>query len=186
MRRHGTLTRWNTERGFGFITPTEGGDPVFVHVTAFPRDGRQPVVGERVSFELEASAEGKARAVRVLRPGQAGHRGTPARSRPGRPATGRPRSRRLLGTAALLAVVTAGVYLHSRLSQPPAQADAPAPFATLPAARPAPAFRCEGRTHCSQMRSCEEATWVLQHCPNTAMDGDRDGVPCESQWCAAR
>ena len=45
------------------------------------------------------------------------------------------------------------------------------------------ASRCDGRTHCSQMRSCEEATYFLQHCPNTQMDGDRDGVACERQWC---
>ena len=43
--------------------------------------------------------------------------------------------------------------------------------------------RCDGRTHCSQMRSCEEATYFIQHCPNTQMDGDNDGVPCERQWC---
>lgn len=44
-------------------------------------------------------------------------------------------------------------------------------------------FSCDGRTHCSEMRSCEEATYFIQHCPNTKMDGDGDGVPCEKQWC---
>lgn len=44
-------------------------------------------------------------------------------------------------------------------------------------------FSCDGRQHCSQMRSCAEATYFIQHCPNTKMDGDGDGVPCESQWC---
>ena len=44
-------------------------------------------------------------------------------------------------------------------------------------------FSCDDRTYCSQMRSCEEATYFLNHCPNTKMDGDRDGIPCESQWC---
>lgn len=38
-------------------------------------------------------------------------------------------------------------------------------------------------THCSQMRSCAEATCFLRHCPDTRMDGDDDGVPCERQWC---
>lgn len=47
----------------------------------------------------------------------------------------------------------------------------------------APAFRCDGRQHCSQMRSCSEAKYFLAHCPGTKMDGDRDGVPCEEQWC---
>jgi Excalibur calcium-binding domain len=48
---------------------------------------------------------------------------------------------------------------------------------------PSPQFRCDGRTHCSQMRSCEEATFFLRNCPNVKMDGDNDGIPCEQQWC---
>jgi hypothetical protein len=40
-------------------------------------------------------------------------------------------------------------------------------------------FECDGRTHCSQMHSCEEATFFLQNCPDVKMDGNRDGVPCE-------
>ena len=37
--------------------------------------------------------------------------------------------------------------------------------------------QCDGRQHCSQMTSCEEATWFLQNCPNTKMDGEGDGIP---------
>jgi len=45
------------------------------------------------------------------------------------------------------------------------------------------AFKCDGRRYCSQMRSCEEATFFLRNCPNTKMDGNKDGTPCEKQWC---
>ena len=44
-------------------------------------------------------------------------------------------------------------------------------------------YRCDGRTYCSQMTSCEEATWFLKNCPDTKMDGNNDGIPCEKQWC---
>jgi hypothetical protein len=44
-------------------------------------------------------------------------------------------------------------------------------------------FTCDGRTHCSEMKSCEEATYFLRNCPGVQMDGDNDGVPCERQWC---
>ncbi|HEY6133285.1 MAG TPA: thermonuclease family protein [Rubrivivax sp.] len=54
---------------------------------------------------------------------------------------------------------------------------------TLPAAATSAAYRCDGRTHCSQMSSCAEATYFLRHCPGVKMDGNRDGVPCEKQWC---
>lgn len=66
---------------------------------------------------------------------------------------------------------------------------APAPVATAPAtaastaAPTAAPFHCDGRTRCPQMRSCAEATYFIQHCPGTTMDGDGDGVPCEQQWC---
>jgi hypothetical protein len=33
------------------------------------------------------------------------------------------------------------------------------------------------------MVSCAEATFFIRNCPGTTMDGDNDGVPCESQWC---
>jgi hypothetical protein len=46
-----------------------------------------------------------------------------------------------------------------------------------------PNFQCDGRTYCSQMTSCAEATFFLQNCPGTKMDGDHDGIPCEQQWC---
>jgi hypothetical protein len=44
-------------------------------------------------------------------------------------------------------------------------------------------FKCDGRTYCSQMTSCAEATYFLRNCPGTKMDGNNDGVPCEQQWC---
>ena len=43
--------------------------------------------------------------------------------------------------------------------------------------------RCDGRTYCSQMTSCAEATYFLRNCPDTKMDGNNDGIPCERQWC---
>lgn len=58
----------------------------------------------------------------------------------------------------------------------PVQGDGPAPAA-------APAYRCDGRLYCSQMTSCAEAKWFLNHCPGVKMDGNHDGRPCEQQWC---
>ncbi|GAB4040851.1 MAG: hypothetical protein Fur0014_11660 [Rubrivivax sp.] len=83
-----------------------------------------------------------------------------------------------------------------RRSKGPCSGAASAPVAPQPpAARPAAArpvypampalaaYRCDGRTHCSQMRSCDEAKYFLANCPGVEMDGDRDGIPCEQQWC---
>lgn len=43
-----------------------------------------------------------------------------------------------------------------------------------------PAFKCDGRQHCSQMNSRAEAEFFVRNCPDTKMDGDRDGDPCEN------
>ena len=40
-------------------------------------------------------------------------------------------------------------------------------------------FTCDGRQHCSQMTSKDEAIFFINNCPNTKMDGDNDGNPCE-------
>jgi len=53
---------------------------------------------------------------------------------------------------------------------------------TVPTTR-ALKFSCDGREYCSQMTSCDEAQFFLENCPNTKMDGDNDGIPCEREWC---
>ena len=44
------------------------------------------------------------------------------------------------------------------------------------------AFHCDGRQYCSQMNSFAEAKFFLMNCPDTKMDGDKDGIPCERQF----
>lgn len=83
MRIEGTIRTWNDERGFGFIEPTHGGQDIFVHVKAFRSRSGRPAVGQRVSFEIELSAEGKKRAKAVEPIRAARIRGT---SRPDSPA----------------------------------------------------------------------------------------------------
>ncbi|WP_438767929.1 endonuclease [Kushneria sp. TE3] len=41
-------------------------------------------------------------------------------------------------------------------------------------------FSCDTRKNCSMMRSCEEAMYHLQQCGNTRLDGNNNGVPCQS------
>ena len=62
---------------------------------------------------------------------------------------------------------------------PPTSSAAP----VAPIELPANSFKCDGRTHCSQMTSCSEAKYFLKHCPGVNMDGDKNGIPCEQQWC---
>jgi len=69
-------------------------------------------------------------------------------------------------------------------SQEAAEVIRPAALPTSPQENaPSSQFRCDGRTYCSQMTSCAEATFFLKNCPDVKMDGDNDGIPCEQQWC---
>ena len=52
MRVQGKITDWNDPRGFGFVSPLERGERVFVHVSAFPSGSRRPTEGEFVSYTL--------------------------------------------------------------------------------------------------------------------------------------
>lgn len=65
MRIDGKLTKWNDDRGFGFILPINGGEEIFAHISAFPNDGERPKLGEPVSFEIEIDNSGKKRAIDI-------------------------------------------------------------------------------------------------------------------------
>ncbi len=60
----------------------------------------------------------------------------------------------------------------------------PTPFNTPTVSTSSSSFSCDGRKHCSQMKSCAEAHFFLANCPGVKMDGDNDGIPCEEQWCS--
>lgn len=60
MRQNGTVKFFNQTKGFGFITPDQGGKDVFVHITAVERSNIPSLdEGMRVSFETEPDKRGK-------------------------------------------------------------------------------------------------------------------------------
>ena len=60
MRQTGTVKFFNHSRGFGFITPDDGGKDVFLHISALQHAGLStPDEGARVSFETEPDRRGK-------------------------------------------------------------------------------------------------------------------------------
>jgi cold shock CspA family protein len=176
MRIEGKLTKWNDDRGFGFITP-QGDSEVFVHISALPKDGRRPAIGERLTFEIEVDYSGRKRATHVFCPDR------PPLPVPRRPAQrSRTTKQGFLGRLIPLAIF-AGLafygynqYIHRSVPQVVIAAPSGKPETKTN-------FRCDGRTKCSQMTSCSEATFFLHNCPDVQMDGDNDGVPCEQQWC---
>ncbi|KKX50003.1 MULTISPECIES: cold-shock protein [Sphingobacterium] len=63
--QEGTVKFFNVTKGFGFITPSNGGQDVFVHSTGLLDDIRE---NERVTYEVENGQKGvNAFNVRVAR-----------------------------------------------------------------------------------------------------------------------
>tara|TARA_Y100001934_G_C12342307_1_gene770831 strand:+ start:845 stop:1054 length:210 start_codon:yes stop_codon:yes gene_type:complete len=59
----GTVKWFNPVKGYGFITPDEGGQDAFVHISAVERAGLSTLQeGQKVNFDLEAGRNGKSSA----------------------------------------------------------------------------------------------------------------------------
>ncbi|MCL6678015.1 cold-shock protein [Sphingomonas sp. RG327] len=62
----GTVKFFNSQKGYGFIQPDDGGNDAFVHITAVERAGMQTLnQDQKVSYELEQDRRGKMSAVNL-------------------------------------------------------------------------------------------------------------------------
>jgi len=63
----GTVKWFNETKGYGFITPDQGGQDVFVHISAVERSGMRGLnEGQKLSYDLEADRKtGKSSAVNL-------------------------------------------------------------------------------------------------------------------------
>ena len=59
MSATGTVKWFNESKGFGFISPAEGGEDVFVHFRSIVGDGFKTLVeGQAVNYEVENGPKG--------------------------------------------------------------------------------------------------------------------------------
>jgi len=66
MAKTGTVKWFNSQKGYGFIAPDDGGKDAFVHITAVEASGLDTLSeGKKVSFDVEASRDGKLSAVNL-------------------------------------------------------------------------------------------------------------------------
>lgn len=102
MRLAGRISDWNDDKGFGFVTPHDGGARAFVHVKAFQAGSRRPVVGDLISYEVTKDAKGRTNAVSVR---FAGQRIEQRQQRARQPAPLHRIPRRVLGVLSVLALL---------------------------------------------------------------------------------
>ena len=175
----GQLKSWNEDRGFGFISSQQLETDVFLHISTLKHMKRPPKQGDVIYFETTKQDNGKLKATNCR------IQGVPFKEQ----RTKRRGNNRLSFKLSVLLIVLVVAFIYQRVIDSPNDS-LPTPTLNLedfttPSAefKHKTQYRCESKQHCSQMRSCEEAEFYIANCPNTKMDGDGDGIPCERQWC---
>ena len=65
MRIKGILTKWNDDKGYGFITPFRKKKEIFVHINEFLNKQKRPTVNQNLTFSISHSKKSKPYAINV-------------------------------------------------------------------------------------------------------------------------
>ena len=174
MRVQGRLAEWNYERGFGFVIQNDTRDRAFLHISGLKGREKRPMVGSLITYELTKDNRGRL---------QARNAQLVASERKPRPVSFGAIAAFLPHLVAVIAVAYVG---YVRLANPNSTISSSVYKIVVArdALRVNPEFKCEPKKNfCSNMSSCAEALFHQERCGVPDMDGDRDGIPCEQQWC---
>ena len=197
----GLLKSWKTDKGFGFIKSDTLEHDTFIHISALKHMSRKPKVGDTIYFEVATQPDGKTKAVNCRIEGVAELKAPYQKhtQQPHRIAKSNFASS-FLGKVASIGLTVLCLYAFTKYnshssSQTPiitndlatnadlATFNGKYPKVVIPKVvipKSTQNFTCDGRQHCSQMTSRAEAVFFINNCPNTKMDGDNDGIPCEN------
>ena len=209
MFAEGVIKSYNAARGFGFIAIEGNAKDLFFHIKDFPNKNIDPKVGEKLKFRI-VDDQGKLKAENIVRLDvkiESANRtsenktyhaqgiNTKSHSSQRNSAKGRnaqhhyskqPQSSSGFGSTVIGLIVIVGLIymIYGKIQRAQLADQAPEPTYVQQIATPvesnSKSYQCDGRTHCSQMNSREEARWFVRNCPGTKMDGNNDGEPCES------
>jgi len=175
----GLLKAWNDEKGFGFIKSDTLAHDTFIHISALKHMSRKPKVGDTIYFEVATQPD------KVTHKKPNHHR--VAKSNFTDSFLGKVASISIIAVLGFIAVNKYSHYQSSEQFNNHTPVITNADLATFDEKYPkivipqnTQNFTCDGRQHCSQMTSRAEAVFFINNCPNTKMDGDRDGDPCEN------
>ena len=156
---------------------------------------RSPVLGDIIHFQLGKGKNGRTQAVNATIEGVAPINKQKKHQKTKKLQPTQKSQYQLIIVILLIVVGLGSLYLFTQPSQKTPTSDEPTPIITpdtqsdssiLQSAKQPSLlqnYTCEGKQHCSEIESCEEAKFYILNCPDTKMDSDNDGIPCESQWC---
>ena len=183
----GKLKHWNEEKGFGFIGLEHQSKDIFIHISSLKKMSRRPLNGDIIIFEIHIDSNGKKRAVNCQIQGVA--KKTQHKNRYKK----QENNHKSLLYFVIFLIITVFIYMNyaknlnfnsSSLQIPLSLNSSVVDLKEKIDSISTNSYTCErGKIYCSQMSSCREAKFYLRNCPGTRMDGNHDGVPCESQWC---
>jgi cold shock CspA family protein len=195
MLHQGKLKDWNPTQGKGFIQRDKAVPDIRISSSGFRKKPEKLQDGDSIFFQIEVDPQGKPKAVSAYKAGQ---HFAPAPELK-KPALSSLLFQQLLsGAVGLSSVAWLGYQswllfsANALVATELVEADHQQTNTSVlenPVWPPVQAqqglqFQCEGKQHCSEMSSCEEAEFYLEQCPNVLIDGDRDGIPCERQLCS--
>ena len=193
MRHEGVLKKWNEEKGFGFIRPNDGSHDIFVHISSFPKDGNPPRLNERISYEV-IQEKGKTKAhflnrldVTIVQTSRTATTKVPRKKNEKTESKSGSILSMLMSVIFIFGIGYFAFQQYHRYTLEnteltDVQQLTPSKLQSQNTITNSQ-YSCDGRTQCSQMTSCEEAKYFINHCPNTKMDGNHDGIPCQEQHC---
>ncbi|MBE0435807.1 MAG: excalibur calcium-binding domain-containing protein [Methylomicrobium sp.] len=201
----GTLVRWIDDKGYGFIKQDNGEPDIFIHISALKGMSRKPIIGDVIHYQIGFDKSGKTRAIDAKIEGVSQaltlaafeerkiSKPSSARVKPHRTPANFSKPQKRFNPFPILIVIGIAAVAYKESSKRhdfsmPAE-DLPIEYEYLenepidhqPKVK-TQRFQCQGKEHCSQMTSYEEAVFYLRNCPNTKLDGDGDGIPCERQF----
>ena len=176
MRFQGKVSKWLDNKGYGFVRVNGQEETIFAHISAFPKGQSRPQVGELVTFEIAKGIEKgpKAHSIEYV-------------NRPVAKVVVKKKPAQSFAyiLIAFLIIIGLGYWTYNRPPKllPSGDIETSRSVTVLQVQPQAASFQCSGKRHCSEMVSCDEAKFYLNHCPGSVTDGDGDGIPCEDQWC---
>jgi cold shock CspA family protein len=182
VQNRGILTKWNDDRGFGFIRYSET-EMVFLHISDVKMMPRRPKEGDYLFYDLVIDSSGKKKAACVTIEGLQKH--SPRVSKVSKKIKTSKFNYSYITFVVILALLFFYFKNHyfsfSESNSPKVSYSENSQGIEIKKVESN--YACQGKTYCSEMTSCEEAKFYLKNCPNQHTDGNGDGEPCESQWC---